>query len=94
MLPQEGYDAFYRALVQACRLKPVLELAPGLYATVRLQGKRRVYFINNPGSERADTTLKCALKDALTGKPLKARLVLAPFDVVVAVPVPSRKSEA
>ena len=83
ILTQEGYNAFYAALRQTLRLRPVLELPEGLFATVRRKRGRDILFINNPDVRAREFELDAAYTNLLNGKPLHGKVTLPPFGVLV-----------
>jgi len=83
LLSQDGYYEFYRALTAHLGLKPILDLPEGLYASARVRGRRKIIFVNNPDPETRTCRLPEPCIDILTGRRLKGKVALNPFDVLV-----------
>jgi len=83
LLSQDGYYKFYKALVAHSGLKPILDFPEGLYAFARVKGRRKIIFVNNPDPETRTCRLPEPCIDILTGRRLKGKVALNPFDVLV-----------
>jgi beta-galactosidase len=80
-------DAFYGALIDRMKLKPVLaaRLPPGVSAQIRSDGKQDYVFVMNFNDKPVTLTLKAkpARRDLLSGKVVKGSLALPPYGVKV-----------